>query len=304
MENDFVIAVDDVSTQDRPLEEVARMIMGEPGTEVKLTLMRAQASVPLEITLERATIEVYSVMDVSLKEGNVGYLRITNFGAKTPEEVENALRDLISEGAESLIIDLRNNAGGLLDSAIKVADLFVSEGVITVLEQRGELPTEFRADPTRKKYEIPLVLLVNRKSASASEVVAGALKDHGLATVVGETTFGKGVVEQVQAIGDGEVGLALTIGKYLTPSGHDLNGEGIAPDVSATFEEMMQEDREIAAKNGEIETERQELAAKSGELVRLFLDKQLSVAEQAARQQALRKKEVSPSTGEAKQPAA
>jgi len=304
MENDLIIAVDDHPTEDRPLEEIAQMIMGEPGTSVKLTVMRVQASMPLEITLERAVIEVHSVMDVSLKKGRVGYLRITNFGTKTREEVEAGMKQLLAEGAGSLVIDLRNNSGGLLEAAIEVADLFIPEGVITVLEQRDEPPQEFRADPTREKYHLPLVLLVNRRSASAAEVLTGALKDHELATVVGETTFGKGVVEQVQAIGDGSVGLALTVGKYLTPQGHDLNGEGVAPDVSVTFEELIESDPELARLNAGIETMRQELATASGKMLQVYIDRQLAMAERAAGEQSKLDKEESTSTEGIENPAA
>lgn len=304
LENDLIIAVDDRSTQDQPLEEVARMIMGEPGTQVKLTLMRVQANTPIEITCERAVIEVHSVIDVSLKERHVGYLRITNFGVKTPEEVEKAMKDLLAEDADSLVIDLRNNSGGLLDAAIQVADLFVPEGMLTVLEQRGAPPKEFHADPARTKYHVPLVLLVNRKSASASEVLAGALKDHGLATVVGETTFGKGVVEQVQAIGDGEVGIALTIGKYLTPNGHDLNGEGIEPDVRATFEELISGEPQLTRLNEHIESARHELATESGELMKLFVERQLAIAERTASELARSEKEEPTSKKEIETPAA
>jgi len=298
LENDLIIAVDDHSTQDRPLEEIARMIMGEPGTQVKLTLIRAQANTPIEVNLKRATIEVHSVMDVALKQRSVGYMRVANFGAKTPEEVEKAIKELKADGAKSLVIDLRNNSGGLLEAAVQVADLFIPEGVITVLEQRGEPRKEFYADPSRKKYHLPLVLLVNRKSASASEVLTGALQDYGLATVVGETTFGKGVVEQVQAIGDGEVGIALSIGKYLTPKGHDLNGEGIAPDVSITFEELIASDPDLARLSNDIDALRQGITDESGKLMKLFTERQLAIAEQTASEQAILKEEESPSKEE------
>lgn len=245
-ENDIIIKVNGESTKDKVLEEAVTMIKGEVGTSVTLTVTRVNLFQPLEFTVVRKPIEVRSVSEARVLDDGAGYIRLVFFSENTPDEVEQALEDFREKGVKSLIIDLRNNTGGLLDGAVGVADLFIKEGDIVAVEMRGRKPEVHKADPSRLKYQFNLALLVNGNTASASEVLAGALRDYGLAVLVGEKTFGKGVVQEIFEMDDKKVAIALTIGKYLTPKKHDLGGTGLEPDIKVEFEEHIANDPELS----------------------------------------------------------
>jgi carboxyl-terminal processing protease len=234
---DIILAVDGVAVDPKRLHETVDRLRGRPGTRVSLTVGRQRGDDPLEVTLERESIHVASVR-YQLLEPSYGYLRVSQFNETTPEEVENAIDDMLAKSQErdgsmlsGLVVDLRDNPGGVLDAAVDVADLFLDAGVIVSAE--GRTP-EARFTRSAHRGDIldgaSMVVLVNAGSASASEIVAGALQDHRRALIVGTSTFGKGLVQTVMPLSKGRA-LKLTTSRYYTPSGDSIHHKGIAPDV-------------------------------------------------------------------------
>jgi carboxyl-terminal processing protease len=285
-ENDVIIEVDGVSTQDKVLDEAARMIKGEIGTTVKLKIMRANLLQPLEFSVVRQPIEVHSVSESKVLDDGSGYIRLVFFSETTPSEVEKVLEKFQKDGVKNVIIDLRNNTGGLLDGAIGVADMFIKEGDIVSVEMRGRKPEVHQADPTRLKYKFGLVLLVNGNSASASEVLAGALRDYGLAVLVGEKTFGKGVVQEVIELDNRKVAIALTIGRYLTPKGHDLGGTGLEPDIKVEFDKYIISDPVLSGLQKQMDQKHEEIRKLTDEMIQKLTanDFQLKEGQKAFKQ--------------------
>jgi carboxyl-terminal processing protease len=229
---DQIIKVDGESTKDMKLWEAVKKIRGQKGTTVLITIMPKEAGEPKDFEIVRDVIPLESVHSHVLKPG-YGYLRVTNFRDNTYDDAKAALRELESGETplEGLILDLRDNPGGLLDQSVKVADLFLEEGEIVSIKGRsGSQSKSYSARDDGKKRVYPMVLLINEGSASASEIVAGALQDHGRALILGMTSFGKGSVQTVEPLRDG-YGLKLTIARYYTPKGHAIQAEGITPDV-------------------------------------------------------------------------
>lgn len=230
--NDVIVKVDGKSTQDMMLWEAVKEMRGEPGTTVHITVLRPGADSPVEFSLVRDIIPMDSVRYVMLKPG-FGYVWITNFRENTTEEVKEAL-DALEKKAGSLhglILDLRDNPGGLLTQAVSVADVFLEKGKIVSIRGRDEKEEsvyEASADDSEPGY--PLVVLINGGTASAAEIVAGALQDNRRALVLGTTSFGKGSVQTVRPLRDG-YGLKYTIALYYTPSGSSIQAEGIHPDL-------------------------------------------------------------------------
>lgn len=229
---DRIIKVDD--TQVSELREAVNLMRGPKGTPVKVTVLREGSPEPIEFDLVRDVIPIESVRATQLKPG-YGYIRITNFNSNTYEDLEKAVRALESNPAaplKGLVLDFRDNGGGLLDQAIKVSDLFLDDGVILTIKGRSPRNNkEFKAHPDgEKKRSYPIVALINGGSASASEIVVGALQDHKRALVLGTTSFGKGSVQTVETLRDG-YGLKLTIALYYTPSGRSIQAKGIEPDI-------------------------------------------------------------------------
>ncbi len=227
---DRIIKVDDKPVSE--LREAVALMRGPKGSKVKVTILREGATDPQDFELVRDVIPIESVRASLLKPG-YGYIRITNFNSNTVEDFENALKGLEAgpEPLNGLVLDFRDNGGGLLDQAIKVSDMFLDEGVI--LSIKGRLPRnnkEFRAHPNDVKRTYPIVALINGGSASASEIVVGALQDQKRALVLGTTSFGKGSVQTVETLRDG-YGLKLTIALYYTPSGRSIQAKGIEPDI-------------------------------------------------------------------------
>jgi len=216
---DVIEAVDGQSTQDMDLDEVARRLRGPEGTTVKVTISRPGLKEPLEITVTRARVPTDSVRNAFLLDQRTAYIRIGEFTRTTGREVREALEKLTQQGANRLILDLRDNPGGLVDSAVEVAGLLLQPGQ-RVFSTRGRTADSFqdyRAPRDGQHFEGPVVVVVNRSTASAAEIVAGAIQDHDRGLVVGEPTFGKGVVQTIYPVKD--AGVALTTAKYYTPSG-------------------------------------------------------------------------------------
>jgi carboxyl-terminal processing protease len=229
---DEIIKVDGELTKDMKLWEAVKKIRGKKGTTVVITVRQKESDEPKELTIVRDVIPLDSVHSHVLKPG-FGYLRITNFRDNTYEDAIAALDELESGDPplKGLVLDLRDNPGGLLDQSVKIADIFLEKGVIVSIKGRSESePKTYSAGANIHKRSYPIVLLINEGSASASEIVAGALQDHRRALVLGATSFGKGSVQAVEPLRDG-YGLKLTIARYYTPEGHAIQAEGIKPDV-------------------------------------------------------------------------
>jgi len=228
---DRIIKVDGVSAKD--LREAVKMMRGPKGTKVVVTILREGVKKPLDFELIRDVIPIQSVKSIILEPG-YGYVRLSNFTGTTTNEMEQALDKLEnSEGRplKGLILDLRNNGGGLLNQSIKVADLFLEEGKILSIKGRNKKNTKvFKASASDTARDYPLVVLINGGSASASEIVAGALQDHKRAVILGTTSFGKGSVQTVETLRDG-AGLKLTIARYYTPNDRSIQAKGIEPDI-------------------------------------------------------------------------
>ncbi|MBW2336293.1 MAG: S41 family peptidase [Deltaproteobacteria bacterium] len=227
---DRIIKVDGKPTKD--LRQAVNMMRGPKGTKVVVTIFREGVKKPLDFELIRDVIPILSVKSFNLKPG-FGYIRLSNFTGTTTTEMQKALKKM--ENAEvplkGLVLDLRNNGGGLLNQSIKVADLFLDEGIILSIKGRNKKNTKvFNATPSSVKRNYPLVVLINGGSASASEIVAGALQDHRRALILGTTSFGKGSVQTVETLRDGS-GLKLTIARYYTPNDRSIQAKGIKPDI-------------------------------------------------------------------------
>lgn len=236
---DIVIKVDGEDITNLDVDHAVLKIRGPKGSTVELTIVREHEPKPLVFKVVRERIEVPSVTDVKLldKEGapELGYLHITSFAEDTEDRLHKALEELRGKGAKALVLDLRNDPGGYLETAIDVASEFISEGVIVMQEDNTGKQEKAMARPGGKATDLPLVVLVNRGSASASEIVAGALRDHKRAIIVGETSFGKGSVQNVHKLSDNSE-LRVTIAAWLTPKGLKIHKLGIAPDVPMSVE--------------------------------------------------------------------
>ena len=227
------------------LRQAVKMIRGPKGTEVVVTIAREEVKKPIDFKIVRDIIPVESVKTAVLKPG-YGYVWITNFRENTTDDLVSGLEKLESAKVplKGLILDLRDNPGGLLDQAIKVSDLFIEKGTILSIKGRREKNTQiYKASENTVKRDYPIVLLINGGSASASEIVAGALQDHKRALILGTTSFGKGSVQSVEKLRDG-YGLKLTIARYYTPSGRSIQAKGIQPDIVVKRRFIDKEDME------------------------------------------------------------
>lgn len=234
MNGDKVTKVDgeDV-TQIRDINVIVSMIKGEMGTTVKLTVYRMSENRFIDFEIKRDKIKTVNIESKTL-EGNIGYIRIIEFDGEIAAYFNEHLDKLIEKGIKGLIIDVRNNPGGSYDQVLKVADRLLPEGVIVSVKDRyGEEVFE-RSD--KKELAMPIVVLINNNSASASEILAGSLKDHNKGTLVGTRTFGKGLVQSLMQLDDGS-GIKVTIARYFTPSGICIHGLGIDPDVEVQLDE-------------------------------------------------------------------
>jgi len=230
---DLIIRIDDTPVKGLSLGDAVKLMRGEPGSKILLTVVRENEDKPLKVSITRAVIKVNSVKSRMLDPG-FGYVRISQFQSNTGENIINAVSELKKEheaNLKGLIIDLRNNPGGVLNAAVAVSDAFLEDGLIVYTEGRvNDSEMKFKATPTDIVKGAPIVVLVNGGSASASEIVAGALQDHKRAVIMGTTTFGKGSVQTILPIPNGAA-LKLTTARYYTPSGRSIQAEGIIPDI-------------------------------------------------------------------------
>lgn len=231
--DDLLYLVDGVSTMGMELSEIVSMVKGEEGTTVHLTIYREGESDYLEIDVERRKIESPTVK-YEMLEGNIGYIQITEFDEVTTDQFTEALAVIKGSGARGLILDLRGNPGGSLSVVVDIAREILPKGLIVYTEDKYGQRDEYTCDG-RKELDMPLVVLVNGNSASASEILAGAIKDYRKGTLLGTTTFGKGIVQRVLPLTDGTA-LKLTISAYYTPNGNNIHGVGIEPDVVCEFD--------------------------------------------------------------------
>jgi len=231
---DLVVAVNDIAVDANDVEASVARMRGAPGTFVTLDVVRPGNAAPLHFELERSEVHVQTVYSEYLGNG-LAYVRLTSFAERTPADLDKAAHDLMAAAGRApllgMVLDLRSNPGGLLDAAVAVADEFLDEGIIVSgIGRIRQAQFEQVAGAGEALEDVPMVVLVNSASASASEIVAGALQDHHRARVVGETTYGKGSVQTVMPLGEGSA-IKLTTSRYLTPSGRSINGTGVVPDI-------------------------------------------------------------------------
>ncbi len=230
---DLIIRLDDTPVKGMSLSDAVNMMRGKPGTPIRLTIVREGAQKPIELSVKRAIIHVKSVKSRLLEKG-YGYLRISQFQSKTADNLMQAMEDLKKQNGgalKGLVLDLRNNPGGVLDGAVAVSDAFLNDGLIVYTKGRvDDSDLRFTARPGDVLNGAPLVVLVNQGSASASEIVAGALQDDKRALIVGSKTFGKGSVQTILPLNNGGA-VKLTTARYYTPSGRSIQAQGITPDI-------------------------------------------------------------------------
>ena len=248
---DIIIKIDDLSTKGMALWEAVGKMRGPRDKQVLITIIREGETGPLTFALKRDLIPMTSVRSAVLKPG-YGYLRVTNFRMNTVEDMEKQLKKLETDkdGLKGLIIDLRDNPGGLLDQAVKICDLFLDQGIIVSIKGRLEKNTQvFNAFPGQDKRDYPIVVLINGGSASASEIVAGALQDHSRALILGTPSFGKGTVQTVRPLKDG-YGIKYTIARYYTPNGRSIQAKGIQPDIEEEFAILEEKEKKASGFDG------------------------------------------------------
>lgn len=231
--NDLIYMVDDESTYGLSLTEAVSLIKGPEGTKVTLTLIREGVSDYLEVTIPRKKVESPTVNFEMLDDG-MAYIEITEFDDVTVDQFAEALAMAKGSGMKGMILDLRANPGGSLSAVVEIARMMLPEGLIVYTEDKAGKRSEYSCDGKRE-LQVPLVVLIDGNSASASEILAGAIQDYKLGTLVGTTTFGKGIVQQVIAMNDGSA-IKLTISSYFTPKGRNIHGTGIEPDVECLFD--------------------------------------------------------------------
>lgn len=252
---DHIIKIDGQLTKNMGLTEVVKLIRGPKGKSVTLSIVREGLPAPRDFAVVRDTIQVKSVK-YRMLEGEYGYIRIAQFQEKTARDLDNALKELekTNKGPlKGLVLDLRNDPGGLLEQAVEVSDRFLEQGLIVYIEGRKKEESRQNFSATKKDdYKGPLVVLVNEGSASASEIVAGALQDHRRAIVVGAKSFGKGSVQTIFPLSDGSA-VRLTTAKYYTPKGRSIQSEGIAPDITVDNNMVRNKDKFTPIKEKDLE---------------------------------------------------
>lgn len=239
--NDVIVEIDGETRPKWDSDDAVSRIRGDEGTVVTLGIRRGDEEKLRSFDITRAKIDVPN-METELLEGNVGYIRLYQFTTPAAEDIEEAIKDLTKQGAKGFVLDLRDNPGGLLESSVDVTSLFVADGVVVRVEDREGVVDEHRVTGS-VVTDAPLVVLINENSASASEIVGGALQDYGRATLVGTKSFGKGSVQQIEDLSFGG-GIKLTIAHYVTPKGQIINGVGLTPDVLVEMEPELQMEKD------------------------------------------------------------
>jgi len=267
---DELLFIDGVSVSlAKGMDEIVDRLRGEPGTRVTIKMLRPTSASQYESVITRERIRVDSVKEASVLKNHIGYIHLAEFTERTGEEFDQALDKLLAEGIDSLVLDLRNNPGGLLDAAVYVAEPFFGKGELIVYTQgrRAQDREEFRSEIRGEPVTIPVAVLINAGSASAAEIVAGAFKDSGKGVIVGERSFGKGSVQTIFKLRDGE-GMRLTTARYYTPKGISIHGHGIEPQVEVVMtpeeDEQVREWRSRASRPGKTEVDAPDSAAAEG----------------------------------------
>ena len=232
-DEDILTKVGTLDVTGMDLSEVVTYIKGEKGTEVDLTVLRGEDADEVTVTAVRDTVEAQTV-EYEMLEDQIGYLAVSEFDSVTYGQYEEALEALSDQGMEGLVVDLRNNPGGNLNTVCDMLDLVLPEGTIVYMEDKEGKRQTYSSDDAHQ-LDVPMAVLVNGNSASASEIYAGAIQDHEAGTIVGTQTYGKGVVQQIFDLGDG-TSVKLTIAEYFTPKGRSINGEGVTPDLEVEYE--------------------------------------------------------------------
>lgn len=232
-DDDILYKVEDMEVTGEDLNEVVSHIRGEKGTKVEMTVLRGEKNEEVKVTVIRGKIEVETV-EAKMLEDKIGYLAVSEFDSVTYEQYEEGLNELEDQGMEALIVDLRGNPGGNLQTVCDILDLMLPEGLIVYTEDKNGERQDMTSDEEHQ-FTLPMTVLVDGNSASASEIYAGAIQDYGLGKIVGTKTYGKGVVQKIFDLRDGTC-LKLTIAEYFTPNGRNINGKGITPDVEIKYE--------------------------------------------------------------------
>ena len=238
---DIITKVDGVSYTGEQLDEASNKIKGEEGTKVTLEILRGTETMTFELTRKKVLI---SHIESKVLENNIGYIAISDFDGGCADEFEQEFKELQKQGITKLIIDIRNNGGGIVDEAIDIAEMITEKGstlLITTDKEEEEEVTIAKENPI---IDMPIVVLMNEYSASASEILAGALKDNNKATLVGTTTYGKGVIQELHQLSDGS-GLKITTNEYFTPNHNKINEVGIEPDVEAELSDELKSKLEL-----------------------------------------------------------
>jgi len=242
---DRIVKIDGQVTRGITVNDAVKKLRGKPKTKVTLTILREGESSLRDVTLERDIIKIKSIRNAELLEDHIGYIRLSDFREKSTEDLESAIKKLQGEHMDGLILDLRNNPGGLLDVAVSVSELFLTRHQL-IVSTKGRIRNqtqELRARMDGPVIDIPMVVLINEGSASASEIVAGAIQDHHRGVIIGTKSHGKASVQTIFPLKDGSA-LRLTTSKYFTPSGRLIEGKGIAPDVEVQLERPSDEEKE------------------------------------------------------------
>ncbi|MEA3459252.1 MAG: S41 family peptidase [Chloroflexota bacterium] len=229
MPGDIVLKVDEAAIKDMSIIEAISLIRGPAGTKVRLTILRPGVEEPLVVEITRQKIEI-QIVETRMLEGQIAYVKLTEFSTGATEKFKEALQSLSAQEPRGLIFDLRGNPGGLLDEAIGVGSQFAGEGPILLEKRKGEEEKEYPTQGGGLALDIPLVVLINEGTASASEIVAGAIQDSGRGVLIGDRSFGKGSVQIPHTLSDGSE-LHVTVAHWLTPGGYDIEGKGLIPDI-------------------------------------------------------------------------
>lgn len=265
--NDRIIKIDGKSTEDINLNEAVQKLRGEPGSTVELTVMRKGKKEFMEFSIERDYIKLRSIKDTQTIEDGIGYIRITQFQDNTTPDFNNALEELSKQDLKGLIIDLRNNPGGLLQAAVDISEIFISEPKL-IVSTKGRLPEqnqEYKSNNNNAVENIPLVVLINKGSASGSEIFAGAVKDWKRGILIGTQTFGKGSVQSVLPLRDGSA-LKLTTATYYTPLGNNIDEVGIKPNIEIQMTE--EEEDKLWESRAKKEEEKKDILYRDSQLER------------------------------------
>lgn len=235
---DIIYKVDDVDVTGMEVDNVVSMMKGDEGTVVKVTVVREGVSDPIELTITRAKIEIETV-EYEMLDNNIGYVQVSGFDEPTSGQFKEAIKDLQAQGMKGLVIDLRDNGGGLLTTVVDMLDYILPEGMIVYTEDKYGNKEEYRGTDA-DVLDMPMAVLINGNSASASEIFAAAIQDYEAATLVGTTSFGKGIVQSILPLTDGSA-VKITIARYFTPKGVCIHGIGVTPDVEVELDDALKQ---------------------------------------------------------------